>query len=252
MPLRFDDWRDAAAFPDTLARLRRLGLRSVLILPFRFAEPEGPRLRGALAVARRHGWAFVGASLHALAPLCGLAGLAFDQALRLSALTDRRRPSWRPGARWTPPGLPEARPNRAARSWRRRSPKPSRLEPTRPPHARRPTPRARAGRWLRAGGCASRCRPRRGSPTRSPRGGPRPAGAWRPRNRPGSRPSAPGTTGPAGGLAAHAQRKSGRGDPRAQARHGGRAGDRGAAADMAEAVRSASASSRPSCGAPLA
>ncbi|HEY6547199.1 MAG TPA: GAF domain-containing protein, partial [Vicinamibacteria bacterium] len=87
-PFRIDDWRDAAAFPDTLARLRRLGLRSVLVLPFRFEEPEGPRLRGALAVTRRHGWAFVGASLHVLGPLAGLAGLAFDQALRLSALGD--------------------------------------------------------------------------------------------------------------------------------------------------------------------
>jgi hypothetical protein len=103
VPLRFDDLRDATAFPDTLARLRGLGLRSILVLPFHFSEAQGPRLRGALAIARRHGWAFVGASLHDLAPLAGLAGLAFDQALRLSALSDRTPAVFAPRPAASPP-----------------------------------------------------------------------------------------------------------------------------------------------------
>jgi GAF domain-containing protein len=85
-PHRIDDLRDAAPFPETLERLRRQGLRSALVLPFRFEEPGLLPVTGALAVARAHGWAFVGASLPFLGPLAGMAGLALAQSLRLSAL----------------------------------------------------------------------------------------------------------------------------------------------------------------------
>ena len=71
-------------------------------------------MRGALAVARRHGWAFVGASLHALAPLCGLAGLAFDQALRLSALTDQAPAFVAPRRAVAPPAAAPGRESVAA------------------------------------------------------------------------------------------------------------------------------------------
>jgi hypothetical protein len=88
-PYRIDDWRDAEPFAETLGRLRRSGLRSVLALPFRFEESGQFPVTGALVLARSHGWAFVGASLPRLVPLAGMAGLALDRALRLSALAER-------------------------------------------------------------------------------------------------------------------------------------------------------------------
>ena len=50
------------AFPDTAARMRERGLRSVLVLPFRFDQPGMVEVAVALA-GRSHGWAFAGASL---------------------------------------------------------------------------------------------------------------------------------------------------------------------------------------------
>ncbi|HEY6547960.1 MAG TPA: GAF domain-containing protein, partial [Vicinamibacteria bacterium] len=111
VPLRLDDLREAAPFPETHALLRRLGLRSVLVLPFRFGEPDGPRVRGAVALARSHGWAFAGASLPLLVPLAGLAGLAFDHALRLSAPGERApAPVTAPPPTPVPPVAPEEAP----------------------------------------------------------------------------------------------------------------------------------------------
>ncbi len=54
-PLRLDDLDDVSPFPETRRAMETLGLRSLLVLPFQGG--------GALAVARRYGWAFVGASL---------------------------------------------------------------------------------------------------------------------------------------------------------------------------------------------
>lgn len=88
-PYRIDDLPDALAFPVTEARMREHGVRSALVLPFRFDEHGMVEVTGALAVCRTHGWAFVGASLPMVAPLAGMAGLALDHALRLSALGER-------------------------------------------------------------------------------------------------------------------------------------------------------------------
>src|SRR5262245_51899780 len=77
-PLRFDDLDDAKAFPDTHRALEALGMRSLLVLPFQGG--------GALGIARRYGWAFVGASMHSLWPIRGMAGIGLRQAVLLTAL----------------------------------------------------------------------------------------------------------------------------------------------------------------------
>jgi hypothetical protein len=79
-PRRLDDQRDLDAFPETGDLMARSGLKSALVLPL------GTSPRGVLIVARRHGWAFVGASLHFLGPLSAMAGLALDRSLALTAL----------------------------------------------------------------------------------------------------------------------------------------------------------------------
>jgi hypothetical protein len=80
-PLRFDDQDEAKAFPETHQALVALGMRSLLVLPFQGG--------GALAVARRYGWAFVGASLHHLWPIRGMVGIALRQAVLLTGLAQR-------------------------------------------------------------------------------------------------------------------------------------------------------------------
>jgi DNA repair exonuclease SbcCD ATPase subunit len=80
-PLRFDELEDAAAFPETRRAMEALGLRSLLVLPFQGG--------GALAVARRYGWAFVGASLHHLWPVRGMAGIGLRQAVLLTGLAQK-------------------------------------------------------------------------------------------------------------------------------------------------------------------
>src|SRR5262245_24559357 len=77
-PLRFDDLDDAKAFPETHRALEALGMRSLLVLPFQGG--------GALGVARRYGWAFVGASMHHLWPIRGMAGIGLRQAVLLTGL----------------------------------------------------------------------------------------------------------------------------------------------------------------------
>jgi hypothetical protein len=72
-PLRLDDLDDVSPYPETRRAMEALGLRSVLVLPFQGG--------GALAVARRYGWAFVGASLHHLWPVRGMAGIGLRQAV---------------------------------------------------------------------------------------------------------------------------------------------------------------------------
>ena len=69
VPVRIDDWRDVAAFPETPRCATWASVGPGAAVPLR--EPRVPRLRGALAVARRQAglsWA----SLHVLAPLAGL------------------------------------------------------------------------------------------------------------------------------------------------------------------------------------
>jgi hypothetical protein len=80
-PLRFDDPDDAKAFPETHQTLLALGMRSLLVLPFQGG--------GALGVARRYGWAFVGASLHHLWPIRGMVGIALRQAVLLTGLAQK-------------------------------------------------------------------------------------------------------------------------------------------------------------------
>jgi hypothetical protein len=88
-PYRVDDWPDALPFAQTYDELRARDLRSALVLPFRFEAAGTEALLGVLGVARAHGWAFVGASLPLLVPLSGMAGLAVDRALALSALAEQ-------------------------------------------------------------------------------------------------------------------------------------------------------------------
>jgi hypothetical protein len=90
-PYRIDDGPDVEPFPETRERLQARALRSLLVLPFRFETAGPPALSGVLGVARAHGWAYVGASLPWLVPLAGMAGLAADRALQLSALAERAR-----------------------------------------------------------------------------------------------------------------------------------------------------------------
>ncbi len=80
-PLRLDDLDDVSPFPETRRGMEALGLRSLLVLPFQGG--------GALAVARRYGWAFVGASLHHLWPVRGMAGIGLRQAALLTRLAQR-------------------------------------------------------------------------------------------------------------------------------------------------------------------
>jgi hypothetical protein len=80
-PLRFDDLDDAKAFPDTHGALEALGMRSLLVLPFQGG--------GALGVARRYGWSFVGASMHMLWPIRGMAGIGLRQAVLLTGLAQK-------------------------------------------------------------------------------------------------------------------------------------------------------------------
>jgi GAF domain len=79
-PFRVDDLEEAEPFPRTRERMRAQGLRSFLALPF--TTGGGPE--GMVVVARRHGWAFVGASLYTLCPVARMAGLALDRALALT------------------------------------------------------------------------------------------------------------------------------------------------------------------------
>jgi len=87
-PYRVDDWPDALPFAEAHEILRARDLRSTLVLPFRFEATGTQDLAGVLGVARAHGWAYVGASLPLLVPLAGMAGLAVDRALTLSALAE--------------------------------------------------------------------------------------------------------------------------------------------------------------------
>jgi hypothetical protein len=80
-PLRFDDLEDARAFPETHRALEALGMRSLLVLPFQGG--------GALGVARQYGWAFVGASMHHLWPIRGMAGIGLRQAVLLTGLAQK-------------------------------------------------------------------------------------------------------------------------------------------------------------------
>lgn len=89
--LRLDDTRDFEPFPATRERMAHGGLKSALVLPLGVtlhvhASQPAAEPNGVLVVARRHGWAFVGASLHFLGPVAAMAGLALDRSLALTAL----------------------------------------------------------------------------------------------------------------------------------------------------------------------
>jgi hypothetical protein len=90
-PLRLDDARDLEPFAETRARMAEGGLKSALVLPLGTmlhgqAPHHAATPNGVLVLARRHGWAFVGVSLHFLGPLAAMAGLALDRSLALTAL----------------------------------------------------------------------------------------------------------------------------------------------------------------------
>jgi hypothetical protein len=90
-PLRLDDPRDLEPFPETRERMAEGGLKSAIVLPLGTilhvqAPHHAATANGVLVLARRHGWAFVGASLHFLGPLAAMAGLALDRSLALTAL----------------------------------------------------------------------------------------------------------------------------------------------------------------------
>jgi hypothetical protein len=90
-PLRLDDPRDLEPFAETRERMAEGGLKSALVLPLGAvlhvpAAPHAASPSGVLVLARRHGWAFVGASLHFLGPVTSMAGMALDRSLALTAL----------------------------------------------------------------------------------------------------------------------------------------------------------------------
>lgn len=91
MSLRLDDPRDLEPFAETRERMAQAGFKSALVLPLGTilhvqAPHHAASPNGVLVLARRHGWAFVGASLHFLGPLAAMAGLALDRSLALTAL----------------------------------------------------------------------------------------------------------------------------------------------------------------------
>jgi hypothetical protein len=89
-PLRLDDPRDLEPFAETRDRMAKSGLKSALVLPLgtilHVQAHHAATPNGVLVLARRHGWAFVGASLHFLGPLATMAGMALDRSLALTAL----------------------------------------------------------------------------------------------------------------------------------------------------------------------
>jgi hypothetical protein len=81
-PIRIDDILEVRFAPLTRERMIERGLRSCLVLPLSGAG--GPE--GAIVVAREHGWAFAGVSLHTLWPVASMAGLCLARAVALTAL----------------------------------------------------------------------------------------------------------------------------------------------------------------------
>lgn len=81
-PIRIDDILEVRFAPLTRERMIARGLRSCLALPMSGAG--GPE--GAIVVARDHGWAFAGVSLHTLWPVASMAGLCLARAVALTAL----------------------------------------------------------------------------------------------------------------------------------------------------------------------
>jgi hypothetical protein len=79
-PVRIDDASACEAWPETAAALRLAGMASSLVVPL---APPAPA--GALVLARRYGWAFVGASLRSFVPLARTIGVCHDLALRLTS-----------------------------------------------------------------------------------------------------------------------------------------------------------------------
>lgn len=81
-PVRLDDLHEAELYPRTHELLLQSGMRSLLVLPLSAAGGA----EGAIGLACRHGWAFVGCSLRPLVPIAAQAGLALAQARALTAL----------------------------------------------------------------------------------------------------------------------------------------------------------------------
>jgi hypothetical protein len=82
LPIRIDDILEVRFAPRARERLIERGLRSCLVIPLSGAG--GPE--GAIVVAREHGWAFAGVSLHTLWPVASMAGLCLARAVALTAL----------------------------------------------------------------------------------------------------------------------------------------------------------------------
>jgi hypothetical protein len=77
---RFDEPGALDVFPRTREWLRRRGLQSLLVLPL----SQAGGCRGAVVLARDHGYGFVGASLRVMVPLAAMAGLALDWSRALT------------------------------------------------------------------------------------------------------------------------------------------------------------------------
>jgi len=77
-----EDVSQTDAYPRTRRLLERAGQRALLALPLNTAGG----LDGAVLLAQRHAWAFAGVSLNRLGALVGMAGLALERSIALTAL----------------------------------------------------------------------------------------------------------------------------------------------------------------------
>jgi hypothetical protein len=92
-PLLIGDILDSEQFTLTRVAMRKLGLRSVLILPFCSA------LVGWIALAREAPWSFSGVRFRILDPLARMTGLALEKARALSQHHSQAMVSEAPGER---------------------------------------------------------------------------------------------------------------------------------------------------------
>jgi len=100
-PVRLDDLHESEPYERTHELLTQAGMRSLLVLPLSAAGGA----EGAIGLACRHGWAFVGCSLRSLVPIAAMSGLALAQARALTALrrlSDGARAHSEPAAQHQP------------------------------------------------------------------------------------------------------------------------------------------------------
>ncbi len=92
---RFDEPGEFDVFPRTRTTLAACGAASLLVLPL----SQAGGAKGAVVLARRHAWGFVGAPLRVLVPVAAMAGLAFEWARaagRRELASDGRVDTWSP------------------------------------------------------------------------------------------------------------------------------------------------------------